>query len=73
MPELTDRHRRALEMLAASPSGCSMAAVLARGFSSALVAELVEAGLATKGAERMIAGVRARITDAGRAALAGRS
>jgi hypothetical protein len=68
--------RRALELLAASPDGCTEAIMLAHGFTVAQMVELVRAGLASATAERVVAGSRemevatVRITVAGRRALA---
>jgi hypothetical protein len=68
--------RRALELLAASRDGVPEAILLAHRFSIELLVKLVDAGLATASAERMLAGrhpmevTRVRITDAGRRALA---
>src|SRR5262245_20123041 len=68
--------RRALELLASSPDGCSEAIMLARGFTAKQIAELVHAGLATTNAEmgvRAIEGARRlRITEAGRTTLSNR-
>jgi hypothetical protein len=67
--------RRAGELLAASPSGCSEAILAAHGFAIKRVVELIRAGLATAKIERMVAGIHpmevtvVRITDAGRQAL----
>jgi len=67
--------RRALELLAGSRDGVPEAIMLAHGFSIELLVELVHAGLATAGTDRMIAGrhpievIRVRITDAGRQSL----
>jgi hypothetical protein len=67
--------RRALELLAASRGGCTEAIMLAHGFSIDMMVELVNAGLATATAERMVVGgktievARVRITEAGRRAL----
>jgi hypothetical protein len=67
--------RRALELLASSPDGCSEAIMLARGFTVEQIAELVHAGLATTNAERVamdartIEVARVRITEAGRGTL----
>jgi hypothetical protein len=64
--------RRALELLASSPDGCSEAIMLARGFTVEQIAELVRAGLATTNAEmgaRTIEVARVRITEAGRSTL----
>jgi hypothetical protein len=71
--------RRALELLAASPGGCTEAILIAQGFTVDMLAKLIRAGLATAGTERMVAGgrsievVRVRITDAGGQVLAGRA
>jgi hypothetical protein len=68
--------RRALELLAASRHGYGKAILRAHGFSVDMLVELVQAGLATTKRERIVAGsrqtdgVRVRITDAGRQALA---
>jgi hypothetical protein len=67
--------RRALELLAASPDGCTEALMLAHGFSVELLCDLCVAGLAIAAPERMAAGgrtvevARMRITEAGRRAL----
>ena len=47
--------RRALELLAASPDGCTEALMFANGFTAELLIELVRAGLASAHAERMVA------------------
>src|SRR5262245_36739469 len=69
--------RRALELLASSPDGCSEAVMLARGFTVEQMVELVHAGLATTNAERamgarIIEVARVRITEAGRSTLSKR-
>jgi hypothetical protein len=67
--------QRALELLAASPDGCSEAIMIAHGFTVPQMVALVRAGLATATAERMVAGSRkievatVRITEAGRQML----
>jgi hypothetical protein len=48
--------RRALELLAASPDGCTEAILRAHGFSTAQVVDLVRAGLATAHSQRVIVG-----------------
>jgi hypothetical protein len=69
--------RRALELLAASPDGCTEAIMLAHGFTVPRMVALIRAGLATATGERVVAGTRkievatVRITEAGRKALAG--
>ena len=68
--------RRALELLAASPDGCTEALMFANGFTAELLIELVRAGLASAHAERMVAGgkmtevARVKISEAGWKALA---
>ena len=67
--------RRALELLAASPDGCTEALMLAHGFTVELLVDLCIAELAIATPERMVAGgravevVRMKITEAGRRAL----
>ena len=67
--------RRALELLAASPDGCSEAIMLAHGFPVPLLVDLCIAGHAIATPERMVAGgrpvevVRMKITEAGRQAI----
>src|SRR5262245_58607883 len=69
--------RRALELLAASPDGCTEVLMFANGFTAELLVELVRAGLASAHAERMVAGgkmmevARVKISEAGWQALAG--
>ena len=64
--------RRALELLAASPDGCTEALMFANGFK----VELVRAGLASAHAERMVTDgrmmevARMKISEAGWRALA---
>jgi len=71
-----ERHR-APEILADSSLGCTEANLLAHGFTTDLLVDLVHEGLATATPETVHAGkrpikvVRVRITDAGRLALAG--
>jgi hypothetical protein len=78
MPHPHRRHRgpkpdrrRALELLAASPDGCSEALMFANGFTAELLVELVRAGLASAHAERMLAdgkmkeSARVKISEAG--------
>jgi hypothetical protein len=51
--------RRALELLASCPDGCTEAIMLAHGFSVEQMVDLVRAGLATAKAERVVAAGRA--------------
>ena len=73
--KLTAVRRRALELLASCPGGCSDALMQAHGFPAALMVELVREGLATATVERMMAGrepmdvTRVQITEAGWQAL----
>ena len=75
MPTPNQQRRRALELLEASIDGCTEAIMLAYGFKTELLVELVNAGLATATIEHMAVGgrrvkvIRMRITAAGRRAL----
>jgi hypothetical protein len=68
--------RRALELLAASPDGCTEAIMLAHGFTVEVMVDLCFAELAIATVERMVVGgrrveiVRMKITEAGRQAVA---
>ena len=70
------KRRRALELVAASPDGCSEAIMLAHGFTVDFLVDLIRTGMATARTERVVAGGRAmevarvRITEVGRRALA---
>ena len=77
MMPLTAEQRRALTMLAdAGHNGAPQALLSAHGFDASMIAELVNRGLATLTAEkvraggRLIAVAKARITEAGREAIA---
>jgi hypothetical protein len=65
--------------IAGSPDGCTEAILLAHGFPIGLLVKLIDAGLATAHAERMMVGgrpmevTRLRITHAGRRAIAWRA
>ena len=69
--------RRALELLAASPDGCSEAIMLAHGFTVDFLVDLIRTGMATTRTERVVAGgktievARVRITDLGRRTVRG--
>ena len=69
--------RRALELLASSPDGCTEALMVANGFTIELLLELLRTGLATAHAERIIVDgkmtevARMGITDEGRRLLGG--
>jgi hypothetical protein len=71
--------RRALELLASSPRGCTEALLFGYGFTAEMLADLIKGGLATSHTECIIAGdhaievTRAKITEAGQRALAERS
>jgi hypothetical protein len=71
--------RRALKLLASCRDGCTEALMLAHGVTVPQMVELVQAGLASAGAERMRAGkhemeiARVRITEAGRRVLEGKA
>jgi hypothetical protein len=70
--------RRALELLASCRDGCTETMMLAHGFTVPQLVEIINAGIATATAERVVAGgrtievTRVRITEAGRRALAGK-
>jgi len=74
---LSGDQRRALEILAGSPQGCTEGMLRAQGFTVRLLARIVRAGLAVARPEIVKAGgqtlsmLRLTITDAGRQALAG--
>jgi hypothetical protein len=76
MPTPKQQLRRALELLEASIDGCTETIMLAHGFKTELLVELVNAELATATIEHMAVGgrrvkvIRMRITAAGRRALA---
>src|SRR5262245_19171301 len=71
MPPPKEQRRRALELLEASIDGCTEAIMLAYGFKTELLVELVNAGLATATIDRMVVGgrrvkvIRMRIPAAG--------
>jgi hypothetical protein len=48
--------RRALELLAASPDGCTEAIMLAHGFTADFLVNLIRAAMATTWTERVVAG-----------------
>jgi hypothetical protein len=61
--------RRALELLTASPDGCSEAIMVAHGFSVTQMVDLVHDGTARDCRQRTIEVARVKITEAGRQAL----
>src|SRR6266508_2467937 len=63
MPTPKQQRRRALELLEVSIDGCTEAIMLAYGFKTELLVELVNAGLATASIERKVAGGRSRSFD----------
>jgi hypothetical protein len=69
-------HRRALELLAGSPDGCTTRVLLVHGVRLELLADLAGAGLVSLqtepviGADRPTEVTRVRITEAGRQAIA---
>jgi hypothetical protein len=76
-PGMSGEQRRALDMLAGSPDGCTEEALRAHGFTVRLLARIVHTGLAiarpeiVKAGGRTLSMLRLTITDAGRRALAG--
>jgi hypothetical protein len=75
--DLSGEQRRALEILAGSPHGCTEETLRAHGFTVRLLARIVHAGFAVANPEIVKAGgrtlsmLRLTITDVGRQALAG--
>jgi hypothetical protein len=75
---LTVSHRRALTLLAGAAKGMSEGLILALGFKSELIADLIGAELVTASTEYMGRGgspvevARLKITEAGRHAIADR-
>jgi hypothetical protein len=76
MAKLSKERRRALQLLARSPNGCTKALMLAHGFQLEVLDKLVLDGLAKAEEHATIAGSRAmkvvwlQITPAGRQAIA---
>jgi hypothetical protein len=76
MVALTDEQRRALQLLAGSPNGCTEAILMAHGFHLAMLGKLAFDGFANVEARETMAGSRRmkvfwlRITEAGRKAIA---
>ena len=70
--------RRALELIASCPDGCTETIMLVHGFTVGQLDELIRAGLATAQTESVVARsrtlevARVRITKAGRMILTGR-
>jgi hypothetical protein len=77
MAKLSGERRRALEILAGSPDGCTASLMMAHKFFPELLADLVRMGLAVSKPATVRAGggpievVRLQITEAGRKAIAG--
>jgi hypothetical protein len=76
LAKLNDERRRALRLLARSPNGCTQAILMAHGFPTEMLEELVMAGLAKASSEEMPRGRRKRmkvvwmqITECGRKAI----
>ena len=76
MANLTHEERRALQLLARSPDGCTTSIMMAHGFKPEILADLVRHGLAVakpetvRAWETSIEVVWMRITAAGRKAIA---
>jgi hypothetical protein len=76
MNELNSEHRRALRLLARSPEGRTEAVLMAHGFTSEMLDELISSGNAKAEAHTMTSGGRPvvvvwlQITAAGRKVLA---
>jgi hypothetical protein len=75
--DLSSEQRRALEILAGSPHGCTEEILRAHGFTVRLLTSIVRARFAAakpeimKAAGRTLSMLRLTITDLGRQALAG--
>jgi hypothetical protein len=76
MAKLSKEKRRALQLLARSPNGCTEALMMAHGFELVMLAKLVIDGLAvavdhsTMAGRRRMKVVWLQITPAGRKAIA---
>jgi hypothetical protein len=74
MPNPADS-RRALSVLTDYPEGCTKPLLMAHGFTTKIIADLIESGLVSAQPERSHVGghphrvMRFKITDRGRAAL----
>jgi hypothetical protein len=74
--DLSDEQRRALEILAGSPHGCTEDILRAHGFTVRVLAGIVRVGFAVakpeivKAGGRTLSMLRLTITDIGRQALA---
>ena len=79
VPDHSDEWRRALKTLADLPDGSTEALMLAHGFTSAVIAGLVDTALATSATEPILAGgrpvevTRISISYRGRVALGRRA
>jgi hypothetical protein len=79
MPNLTDEQRRALQLLARSPNGCTEALLMAHGFELAMLGKLLVDGHAlatpheTRAGSKPMVVVWLQITAAGRKAIRGLS
>jgi hypothetical protein len=63
MPDLTDKQRRAVEMLVCQPDACSEAQLYASGFSFVHLAKLLIDGYPTVERKRINVGVSALVAD----------
>jgi hypothetical protein len=76
MAKLSDEQRRALQLVARSPNGCTEALMLAHGFELKMLDKLASEGLTKTEAHDTMAGSRRmkvvwlQITAAGRKAIA---
>jgi hypothetical protein len=76
MPTSRARRRRALELLASYPEGCTEALMLAHGLPAKILVELIETGDAIATNKHIVDGdrtlqvTRLKITTVGRTALA---
>jgi hypothetical protein len=70
MMSLTPEHRRALQLLAGQPHGCTEADMLTHGFELAALGDLIFAGFALAAPRDTLPVMWIGITEAGRKAIA---
>jgi hypothetical protein len=63
---VTDEHRRALQLMAGAPDGCTEAEMLTHGFELAALGDLMFRGLALAAPRDTLPVMWITITDAGR-------
>jgi hypothetical protein len=68
--KLSDERRRALQLLARSPNGCTESEMLAYGFELATLGDLIFAGFALAAPREALPIMWLQITEVGRQAIA---